>query len=260
MTKPIKKAVFPVAGKGTRFLPATRAIPKEMLPIVDIPLIEYAVQEAIEAGIEELIFVTAHGKESIAEYFTNTVYDAKFVIQAEALGLGHAVWCARELVGDEPFAVLLPDEFMVGKPGCLAQMVDKYNNNGGNILATDEVLPEHTSRYGILDVSGDMKITGMIEKPSPHDAPSNLAITGRYILDSKIFEFLEKKQTGAGGEIQLTDAMLHLLESQDFYAVNFNGRRFDCGNKAGFVEATIAIALEHSEIADDVAKILKKYV
>ena len=259
MSKSIKKAVFPVAGKGTRFLPATRAIPKELLPIVDVPLIEYAIQEALEAGIEELVFVTAHGKESIENYFNTSSYNCKFVIQEEALGLGHAVWCAKDLVGGEAFAVLLPDEFMVGSPGCLAQMAEKYNQTNGNILAAGEVLKEHTNRYGILEVDGEMKVSGMVEKPDPSEAPSNLAITGRYILDSKIFEFLEKKETGAGGEIQLTDAMIHLMNEQDFYAVNFSGRRFDCGNKAGFVDATIAIALEHDEIAKEIPDILKKY-
>lgn len=259
MVQKIRKAVFPVAGKGTRFLPATRAIPKELLPIVDMPLIDYAIIEAIEAGIEELIFITAHGKETIAYHLENSPYKSKFILQEEALGLGHAVNCAREAVGDEPFAVLLPDEFMVGKPGCLSQMIKKYNSTGANIVAANEVPEEHTSRYGILDVDENLKVSAMIEKPKEGTAPSNLAMTGRYILDSRIFDFLDKKETGAGGEIQLTDAMSYLLAEQDFYTINFNGRRFDCGNKSGFVEATIAIALEHSETSQNMPAILKKY-
>lgn len=260
MTSKIKKVIFPVAGKGTRFLPATRAIPKEMLPIVDKPLIDYAVEEAIEAGVEELIFVTAHGKEAIENYFKDTNYNCKFTIQEEALGLGHAVCCARNYIDeDEFFAVILPDEFMVGSPGCLKQMSEVHAQTGANILAVNEVPKEQTNRYGIIAPGENNRINAMIEKPSADEAPSNLAITGRYILSAKIFEHLEKNEKGAGGEIQLTDAMVKLLAEQDFYSTTFTGRRFDCGNKAGFIDATIALALEHEEIGDQIPAILKKY-
>lgn len=282
--KPIKKAVFPVGGLGTRFLPATKAMPKEMLPIVDKPIIQYAFEEAIEAGIEQFIFVTGRNKDAINNHFDNafeleqiltekdkTEYikhttgwmpepgSITFIRQQQALGLGHAIWCARKYIGDEPFAVLLADEFMVGQPGCLKQMVEKYNACEGNILASGEVLKEHTNRYGILEIDDNLKISSMVEKPKPQDAPSNLAIIGRYILQPEIFKFLEKKEKGAGGEIQLTDAMVHLLKEQDFYAVNFEGQRFDCGSKSGFIEATITMALKHNEIGTEIAEIIKKY-
>lgn len=284
--KPIRKAVFPVAGLGTRFLPATKAVPKEMLPIVDRPLIQYAVDEAREAGIEELIFVTGRGKTSIVEHF-DTAFELETTMasrgkdlsvlddtrikpgnlvtvrQQVAMGLGHAVWCAREVVGDEPFAIFLPDELMVGAPGCMKQMVEAYNEVGGNLISVLEVPEEEVSSYGVIapgaKISGSLtEVTGLVEKPKREDAPSNLIISGRYILQPEVMRTLENQEKGAGGEIQLTDAMARMIGTQPFHAVTFAGRRFDCGSKAGFVEATIALALERPDLADDVRAAIKK--
>ena len=282
----ITKAVFPVAGLGTRFLPATKAVPKEMLPIVDRPLIQYAVDEAREAGIEELIFVTGRGKTSIVEHF-DTAFELETTMasrgkdlsvlddtrikpgnlvtvrQQVAMGLGHAVWCAREVVGDEPFAIFLPDELMVGAPGCMKQMVEAYNEVGGNLISVLEVPEEEVSSYGVIapgaKISGSLtEVTGLVEKPKREDAPSNLIISGRYILQPEVMRTLENQEKGAGGEIQLTDAMARMIGTQPFHAVTFAGRRFDCGSKAGFVEATIALALERPDLADDVRAAIKK--
>ncbi|BEU98982.1 UTP--glucose-1-phosphate uridylyltransferase GalU [Novosphingobium olei] len=284
--KPIRKAVFPVAGLGTRFLPATKAIPKEMLPIIDRPLIQYAVDEAREAGIEQLIFVTGRGKTAIVEHF-DTAYELESTMsgrnkdlsvldptriqpgnlvtvrQQVPMGLGHAVWCARAVVGDEPFAIFLPDEMMVGSPGCMKQMVDAYNEVGGNLISVLEVPEEEVSSYGVI-APGARKsdtlteVTALVEKPKREDAPSNLIISGRYILQPEVMRTLESQGKGAGGEIQLTDAMAKMIGEQPFHAVTFAGRRFDCGSKTGFVEATIALALERPDMADDVRAIMRR--
>jgi UTP--glucose-1-phosphate uridylyltransferase len=275
----IRKAVFPVAGLGTRFLPATKVVPKEMLPVVDRPLIQYAVDEAREAGIEQMIFVTGRGKGVIEDHF-DIAYElehtmtgrgkdlsvlaptrlmpgnAAFVRQQEPLGLGHAVWCARDMVGDEPFAVFLPDEFMVGSPGCMKQMVDAYEKVGGNLICALEVPMEQTSSYGVLDpgvVDGALtEVRGLVEKPAPGTAPSNLIIAGRYILQPEVMELLEGQEKGAGGEIQLTDAMAAMIGNQPFHGVTFQGRRFDCGSKAGYIEANFALALEREDMRDQI--------
>jgi UTP--glucose-1-phosphate uridylyltransferase len=284
--KPIRKAVFPVAGLGTRFLPATKAIPKEMLPVIDRPLIQYAVDEAREAGIEQLIFVTGRGKTAIVEHFDTafeleatmggrgkdlSVLDATriqpgnlvTVRQQVPMGLGHAVWCARAVVGDEPFAIFLPDEMMVGSPGCMKQMVDAYNEVGGNLISVLEVPDDEVSSYGVIApgarVSDTLtEVMGLVEKPKREDAPSNLIISGRYILQPEVMRTLENQEKGAGGEIQLTDAMARMIGQQPFHAVTFAGRRFDCGSKTGFVEATLALALERPDMADDVRAIMRK--
>jgi UTP--glucose-1-phosphate uridylyltransferase len=274
--KPVRKAVFPVAGLGTRFLPATKAFAKELLPVVDRPLIQYAVDEAREAGIEQMIFVTGRGKVGLEDYFDigfelETTMRSRgksldileptrmppgsiaSVRQQEPLGLGHAVWCAREIVGDEPFAVLLPDDLMVGKPGCVAQMVEAYNKVGGNIVCVQEVPRERTASYGVITPGlADGRLTevkGLVEKPRPEDAPSNLAVVGRYILQPEIMRILDDKETGAGGEIQLTDAMAKLIGQQPFHGVTFEGERHDCGDKVGFVIANIALALKRDDVA-----------
>ena len=275
----IRKAAFPVAGLGTRFLPATKVVPKEMLPVVDRPLIQYAVDEAREAGIEQMIFVTGRGKGVIEDHFdiayelehTMTVRgkdlavlaptrlmpgNAAFVRQQEPLGLGHAVWCARDMVGDEPFAVFLPDEFMVGSPGCMKQMVDAYEKVGGNLICALEVPMEQTSSYGVLDpgaADGALtEVRGLVEKPAQGTAPSNLIIAGRYILQPEVMELLEGQEKGAGGEIQLTDAMAAMIGNQPFHGVTFQGRRFDCGSKAGYIEANFALALEREDMRDQI--------
>ena len=281
MSKPkaIRKAVFPVAGLGTRFLPATKAIPKELLPIVDRPLIQYAVDEAREAGIEQMIFVTGRGKTAIVEHFDKafeleatmeergkdmsvleptraTPGDIITVRQQVPMGLGHAIWCARAIVGDEPFAILLPDEMMVGKPGCMAQMVEAYNEVGGNLISVLEVPHEEVSSYGVIDPgasSGALtEVKGLVEKPPVAEAPSNKIISGRYILQPEVMRTLETQGKGAGGEIQLTDAMARMIGTQPFHAVTFAGRRFDCGSKLGFVEATLALALEREDMGAEV--------
>jgi UTP--glucose-1-phosphate uridylyltransferase len=283
--KPIKKAVFPVAGLGTRFLPATKAIPKEMLPIIDRPLIQYAVDEAREAGIEQMIFVTGRGKTAIVEHFDiafelettmaergknmdvleatrATPGDIITVRQQVPLGLGHAIWCARAIVGDDPFAILLPDELMIGSPGCMKQMVDAYEEVGGNLISVLEVPRDQVSSYGVID-PGESKgplteVKGLVEKPAVDKAPSNKIISGRYILQPEVMRTLESQEQGAGGEIQLTDAMARMIGSQPFHAVTFDGRRFDCGNKTGFVEATLALALEREDMGAEVRAICQR--
>lgn len=289
--KPVRKAIFPVAGFGTRFLPATKSVPKEMLPVVDRPLIQYAVDEARAAGIEQMIFVTGRNKGSIEDYFDRAFEietdlaakgktsflellettrlapgKAAFVRQQQMLGLGHAVACARDLVGDEPFAVLLPDELLWNPASpCLKQMTATYEaKGGGNVVAVLEVPEEHTHRYGIVDpgeAEGAVtRIKRMVEKPAAGTAPSRLAIVGRYILQPEIFDLLDKGIRGAGGEIQLTDGMEKLLEVQPFYAQTFDGDRHDCGDNAGFIQANVALALERPEIADSVRAFIKTLV
>jgi UTP--glucose-1-phosphate uridylyltransferase len=280
--KRIRKAVFPVAGLGTRFLPATKAIPKEMLPIVDRPLIQYAVDEAREAGIEQMIFVTGRGKSAIEDHF-DIAYELEktmsergkdlsvleptrlgpgncaYVRQQEPLGLGHAIWCARDIVGDEPFAIFLPDEFMHGSPGCMKQMVDAYHRLGGNMISVLEVPHDKVSNYGVIAPgSRDGTVTevlGLVEKPKAEDAPSNLIISGRYILQPEVMRVLETQEKGAGGEIQLTDAMAQMIGKQPFHAVTFGGKRYDCGSKVGYIEANLAVALERPDMADEVRAI-----
>jgi UTP--glucose-1-phosphate uridylyltransferase len=275
MPNRVRKAVFPVAGLGTRLLPATKAIPKEMITIVDRPLIQYAVDEAREAGIEEMIFVTGRGKSSLVDYFDQAFElettlraknksldalapsNARFgeivtVRQQQPLGLGHAVWCAREIVGDEPFAVLLPDDLMAGKPGALRQMVDAWEKVGGNLIATEEVPAEKTKSYGIItpgESSGDLtEVRGLVEKPDPSVAPSRLGVIGRYILQPEVMRVLDAGEPGAGGEIQLTDAMAKLIGQQPFHALKVDAVRHDCGDKVGFVIANLAMALEREDV------------
>jgi UTP--glucose-1-phosphate uridylyltransferase len=286
----VRKAVFPVAGLGTRFLPATKAMPKEMLTVVDRPLIQHVVDEARDAGIEHLIFVTGRNKGIIEDHFDRQpeleetlaargktaeleilaeelpeAGCASFVRQQEPLGLGHAVWCARDLVGNEPFALILPD-VLVQTPGkgCLAQMLDVYNKRGGNIVAVEPVPDDQVKNYGVVAVGepeGNVfPITGMVEKPAPGTQPSNLTILGRYILQPEIFDFLSAQEKGTGGEIQVTDSMLALLKKQPFYAVEYEGRAFDCGSKSGFLAANIAYALDRPDLRDDVIAEIKKLV
>ncbi len=280
--KKVRKAVFPVAGLGTRFLPATKAIPKEMLTVVDRPVIQYVVDEAREAGIEHFIFVTGRNKAVIEDHFDIQfeLYDTleqrgktdqlerlqrlqpapgqtSFTRQQVPLGLGHAVWCARELVGDEPFALLLPDMIMQSRKSCLASMVELYEKSGSNIVAVQECDPAEAHKYGIVgrgeDVHTGFRITGMVEKPAPGTAPSNLYINGRYILQPEIFEILAGQERGAGNEIQLTDAMLRLAEEQPFYGYRYEGRTYDCGSPEGFVEANVAFALWRSDLNGSMA-------
>ncbi|SMQ76018.1 UDP-glucose pyrophosphorylase [Devosia lucknowensis] len=280
MVKPVKTAVFPVAGLGTRFLPATKAMPKEMLTVVDRPLIQYAVDEARDAGITHFVFVTGRNKGVIEDHFDRqfeleTTLELRgktkaldqlhedlpsagrtsFTRQQEPLGLGHAVWCARQIVGDEPFALLLPDMLFKGKRGVLRQMMEAYETTGGNILAVEEVAPHEVSSYGVVGrgPGGDtgFPITGMVEKPTPQEAPSNLIISGRYILQPEIFPLLADQPRGAGGEIQLTDAMQTLMKSQPFAGVKYEGQSFDCGSKIGFLAANVAYALDREDIAGD---------
>jgi len=282
---PVRKAVFPVAGLGTRLLPATKSIPKEMITIVDRPLIQYAVDEAREAGIEQLIFVTGRGKSSLVDYFDQAFEleatmrekgksldvlepsNASFgeivtVRQQQPLGLGHAVWCARHIVGDEPFAVLLPDELMAGSPGCLAQMVAAYEQIGGNLVAALEVPADETHKYGVIDPGASdgrlTEIKGMVEKPAPGTAPSNLMLPGRYILQPEVMRTLDAQEKGAGGEIQLTDAMAKLIGQQPFHAYRFEGERFDCGSATGFVIANLAMALQRDDVGPGVREFLDR--
>lgn len=287
MTKALRKAIFPVGGLGTRFLPATKSMPKEMLPIVDKPLIQYAVEEAKAAGIEEFIFITGRGKGAIEDHFDHS-YELQetlaergkhemlaltkemllapgqvaYIRQQEPLGLGHAVWCARNVIGDAPFAVLLADDLVKSDTPCLKQMVDLWAEVGGNLVAAMEVPREQTSRYGILDVVEDdgrlARAKGLVEKPKPEDAPSTLSIIGRYILQPAVMEELGSQEAGAGGEIQLTDAMARTLDRVAFNGYRFEGTRYDCGSKAGFVEATLAYASEHEEIRDALPGILSR--
>ena len=289
MAKRIRKAVFPVGGMGTRFLPATKAMPKEMLPVVDKPLIQYAVEEARAAGIEEFIFVTGRDKTAIEDHFDHSVElynilvargdrekaalirsamfepgQVAYTRQQEALGLGHAVWCARNLVGDEPFAVLLADDLVMAETPCLKQMVEVFDSQGGNVIAVMDVPPEHTDRYGILEIGSDdgrlVDVKGLVEKPAPAVAPSTLSVIGRYILQPDVFRHLQLRETGAGGEIQLTDAMAKMIGGAPFHGLRFEGRRFDCGDKAGFFEANLAFALARDDLHDDVDAIIRKYM
>jgi UTP--glucose-1-phosphate uridylyltransferase len=272
----VRKAVFPVGGLGTRFLPATKAMPKEMLTVVDKPLIQYAVDEAREAGIEQMIFVTGRGKSAIEDHFDisyelettmtdrgkslDAIQSTRFapgeviyVRQQDPIGLGHAIWCARHIIGDEPFAIFLPDELMDGTPGCMKAMVEAYDRVGGNIVCGYEVPPEETHKYGVITpgkVDGPLvEVLGLVEKPAQGTAPSNLMIPGRYILQPDVMRILETQARGAGNEIQLTDAMAQMIGKQPFHAYKFGGRRFDCGDKAGFITANIALALDREDIA-----------
>lgn len=280
--KPVRKAIFPVAGLGTRFLPATKAIPKEMLPIVDSPLIQYAVDEAREAGIEQMIFVTGRGKSVIEDHFdiafelehTMTVRgkdisvlantrlspgNCVYVRQQEPLGLGHAIWCARDIIGDEPFAIFLPDEFMHGSPGCMKQMVDAYHQIGGNVISVLEVPRNDVSSYGVIAPGATngavTEVLGLVEKPKVENAPSNLIVSGRYILQPEVMRILEGQEKGAGGEIQLTDAMAQMIGQQPFNAVTFSGNRYDCGSKVGYIEANLALALQRPDMAEQIRAI-----
>lgn len=286
----IRKAVFPVAGLGTRFLPATKAMPKEMLPIVDKPLIQLVVEEAREAGIEHFIFVTGRNKSVIEDHFDkqyeleSTLYkrhrleelallehdlpaagQTSFTRQQEPLGLGHAIWCARHLVGNEPFAVLLPDMIMKAETGCLRQMVDVYNaRGGGNVLAVEETAWQNVQRYGVVAPGvwqdNHFSITAMIEKPNPEKSPSNLIISGRYILQPEIFAEIERQEAGAGGEIQITDAMIKLMQSQSFHGLKYDGTTYDCGSKVGFLAANVAFALDKQDLTDEFREVLKDIV
>ena len=290
MKTKVTTAIFPVAGLGTRFLPATKSVPKEIMTLVDRPLIQYAIDEARAAGIEEFIFVTSKGKSALEDYFDNapelenslrksgktdlleilqsTYMDSgeiAYIRQHKALGLGHAVWCARNLVGDEPFAVILPDDVIAAERPCLQQMVEAYAETGGNIVAAMEVLPEKASSYGVLDIADDMgslvRAKGMEEKPKKGEAPSNLAVIGRYILQPKVMQHLNEKKEGAGGEIQLTDAIAReITESGNVYGFRFRGQRFDCGSKAGFLQATVAFGLAREELHDEFADYLNEIV
>jgi UTP--glucose-1-phosphate uridylyltransferase len=286
--KKLRKAVLPVAGLGTRFLPATKALAKEMLPVVDKPLIQYAVEEARAAGIEQFCFVTGRGKTALVEHF-----DIAFELEAtlrgrdktEALaaldavkiepgslltvrqqvphGLGHAIWCARAFIADEPFAILLPDDLILSETPCLKQLADAYQDTGGNVVAVVEVPREHTDRYGILQTGTDdgrlVEVKGLVEKPAPQNAPSNLSIIGRYVLMPEVIAHLEKMERGAGDEIQLTDGMAKLIGYQPFHGLRYEGKRFDCGNKVGYLEAQIAFALKRPDLADAVRAFLKHY-
>lgn len=274
MIKPVTTAVFPVAGRGTRFLPATKAVPKEMLPVVDKPLIQYAVEEAVEAGATKLIFITHSSKGAIESHFggkddlEGALADSgkqdilavvrgiipdgvqcKYVLQGAPLGLGHAVLCAREAVGDEPFFVHLPDDMILAERGCLAQLSEVYARTGCSAIAVEEIPREKSGSYGIADVDSDNRITGIVEKPKPEDAPSNLGVVGRYLLTSSIFPLLETTGRGSGGEIQLTDAIAELLSREDIYALRFEGTRYDCGDKLGYLKANIDYALQRPELA-----------
>ena len=288
MVQRIRKAVFPVGGLGTRFLPATKAMPKEMLPVVDKPLIQYAVEEALAAGIEQIIFVTGRGKSSIEDHFdfsyelqdtllkrgkldaltvatemVNRSGSVAYVRQQEPAGLGHAVWSARHLVGDEPFAILLADDLVMSKQPCIGQLIDVYNETGGNALAVMDVPREHTERYGVLDVGADdgrlAEVKGLVEKPAPSVAPSTLSVIGRYVLLPEVFDILASQEKGAGGEIQLTDAMARMVGSAPFHGLRFEGTRFDCGDKIGFLEATLAHALSRDDLGGDVQVLIDGY-
>ncbi len=287
--KPLRKAVLPVAGLGTRFLPATKAIAKEMLPVVDKPLIQYAIEEARASGIEQFCMVTGRGKTALVEHFDIAFEleatlrergkDDAFALlrgtqvepgsmvtvrQQVPLGLGHAIWCARAFIGDDPFAVLLPDDLVLADVPCLRQLADVYRDTGGNVVAVTEVPREQTNRYGILRTGQDdgrlVEVLGLVEKPAPENAPSNLSIIGRYVLMPEVIGHLARMERGAGGEVQLTDGMAKLIGSQPFHGLRYQGIRFDCGDKAGFLEAQIAYALKHPDLADAVRGFLKRYV
>ncbi|AZV80003.1 UTP--glucose-1-phosphate uridylyltransferase [Parasedimentitalea marina] len=286
MRRKVTKAIFPVAGMGTRFLPATKSVPKEIMTLVDRPLVQYAIDEARAAGIKEFIFVTSRGKGALEDYFdhspileqalrkkgktalletlkeTNMESGAiAYVRQHQALGLGHAVWCARRLIANEPFAVILPDDVIAAETPCLQQMIEAYSETGGNMVAAMEVAPEQAGNYGVLDVKEDMgsvvSINGMVEKPKPDEAPSNLAVIGRYILEPSVLRNLNRMKSGAGGEIQLTDAIAQDIGSDvPVYGYRFRGQRFDCGSKAGFLQATVAFALARDDLRDDLSRYL----
>jgi UTP--glucose-1-phosphate uridylyltransferase len=290
MHKKVTKAIFPVAGLGTRFLPATKSIPKEIMTLVDRPLIQYAIDEARAAGIKEFIFVTSRGKGALEDYFdhaptleqelrqkgkddlleilTGTNMDSgaiAYIRQHKALGLGHAVWCARRLIGNEPFAVVLPDDVIAAEKPCLQQMVEAYDETGGNIVATMEVPPEKASSYGVLDVHKDMgqlvKVKGLVEKPPADQAPSNLAVIGRYILNPSVLRSLDQMKLGSGGEIQLTDAVANeVLDEPGVYGYRFQGQRFDCGSKSGFLQATVAFALAREDLRVDLLTYIRDVV
>ncbi|HBB84846.1 MAG TPA: UTP--glucose-1-phosphate uridylyltransferase [Sulfitobacter sp.] len=287
MRKKVTKAIFPVAGMGTRFLPATKSVPKEIMTLVDRPLVQYAIDEARAAGIKEFIFVTSRGKGALEDYFDHapqleqelrkkgklellkTLEDTNmdsgaiaYIRQHKALGLGHAVWCARRLIGNEPFAVMLPDDVIAADKPCLKQMIEAYEETGGSMVAAMEVEPARASSYGILDTSeeqGDLvKVKGMVEKPAADKAPSNLAVIGRYILAPTVLKNLNKLKSGSGGEIQLTDAIAQEIEQErDVYGFRFRGQRFDCGSKAGFLQATVAFGLAREELRDDLSAYLQ---
>jgi len=288
MVQRVRKAVFPVGGLGTRFLPATKAMPKEMLPVIDKPLIQYAVEEALAAGIEQIIFVTGRGKSSIEDHFdfsyelqdtllkrgkldaltvatemVNRSGSVAYVRQQEPAGLGHAVWSARHLVGNEPFAILLADDLVMSKQPCIGQLIDVYNETGGNALAVMDVPREHTDRYGVLVVGTDdgrlAEVQGLVEKPAPSVAPSTLSVIGRYVLLPEVFDILASQEKGAGGEIQLTDAMARMVGSAPFHGLRFEGTRFDCGDKIGFLEATLAHALSRDDLGGDVQALIDGY-
>jgi UTP--glucose-1-phosphate uridylyltransferase len=288
VTKKLRKAVLPVAGLGTRFLPATKAMAKEMLPVVDKPLIQYAVDEARAAGIEQFCLVTGRGKTALVEFFDvafeleatlrqrnkqaeiDLLHAAQLppgslvtVRQQEPLGLGHAIWCARAFIGDDPFAILLPDDLILSKTPCTKQLADAYYETGGNVVAVVEVPREQTKNYGILKIGADdgrlVEVKGLVEKPKPEDAPSNLSIIGRYVLLPDVIEHLSRMERGAGNEVQLTDGMARMIGNTPFHGLRYEGRRFDCGDKIGFLEAQIAFALERPEMAPAVRAFLKSY-
>lgn len=287
LKKRVTKAIFPVAGLGTRFLPATKSVPKEIMTLVDRPLIQYAIDEARAAGIKEFIFVTSRGKGALEDYFdhapqlesalrksgktdlldklksTNMESGAiAYIRQHKAMGLGHAVWCARRLIANEPFAVILPDDVIAAETPCLQQMVDAYQETGGSLVAAMEVPKEQTTSYGILDIeseSGSLaKVRGMVEKPAVHEAPSNLAVIGRYIITPSVLQTLNRQKSGSGDEVQLTDAIAQeVVEGRDVHALRFKGQRFDCGSKAGFLQATVSFALAREELQDEFAAYLR---
>jgi len=288
MIKKLRKAVLPVAGLGTRFLPATKALAKEMLPVVDKPLIQYAVEEARAAGIEQFCMVTGRGKTSLIDHF-DVSYELEATLlergktdllqmlndmsvepgsiatvrQQVPLGLGHAIWCARAFIGDDPFAILLPDDLVLADKPCLAQLADLYHETGGNVVAIEEVPHEMTNRYGILKIGRDdgrtVEVTGLVEKPAPSEAPSNLSIIGRYVLLPEVVTHLSRMERGAGNEVQLTDGMAKMIGHTPFHGLRFEGRRFDCGDKVGFLEAQIAFALKRPDLADKVRAFLQNY-
>ncbi|MBK0325761.1 UTP--glucose-1-phosphate uridylyltransferase GalU [Rhodobacteraceae bacterium F11138] len=290
MGKKVTKAIFPVAGMGTRFLPATKSVPKEIMTLVDRPLVQYAIDEARAAGIKEFIFVTSKGKGALEDYFDHSLMLEQelrrrgkndllevlkatnmdsgaiaYIRQHKALGLGHAVWCARRLIANEPFAVILPDDVIAAEKPCLQQMVEAYEETGGNMVAAMEVPPEKTSSYGVLDVQEDMgsivSVKGMVEKPPADKAPSNLAVIGRYILAPSVLKHLNQMKQGAGGEIQLTDAIAQDVGTQNtVFGYRFRGQRFDCGSKAGFLQATVAFALARDDLRDDLSRYLREVI
>ncbi len=288
MTKLLKKAVLPVAGLGTRFLPATKSVAKEMLPVVDKPLIQYAVEEARAAGVEQFCLITGRGKTALVEHF-DIAFELEQTLQERnkeaeitmlremavppgammtvrqqvPLGLGHAIWCARAFIGDDPFAVMLPDDLVLSDTPCLKQLADVYNQTGGNVVAVVEVPPEQTNRYGILKVGADdgrlVEVTGLVEKPKPQDAPSNLSIIGRYVLLPEVIAHLARMERGAGNEVQLTDGLARMIGNTPFHGLRYEGRRFDCGDKLGFLEAQIAFALKRPDMAGPMREFLKYY-